>query len=299
MTSSLRLPGTVADAIAGGRHQAGMEREDLASRSGVPVDHLAILESGTTAQADPVAVLEELVRVTSCLDLPPRSLVGLTLASWSSAYADKLSGSALEATQPLVLPPMPVAQPFPAAATIEFPLVPAPPAVAAPPSPPESAAANVRHGGWRRRPWLLRGVVAVAVLNLVGAGLLVGLHSGLGAGAPTDAVRGLTRRPSVSSAPAVTQLISSTAARASYRVLAPRFRLTVTAERPSWVSLDSPGAPPGFAQVIDPGTRTFTESAPVELDIGAGGTTVVLTTGGGMVRLAPPAAPFAYEFSPT
>ena len=92
---------------------------------------------------------------------------------------------------------------------------------------------------------------------------------------------------------------SITLGQASYSVNASTYSVTVSTNRPSWFEVTpSPGLPV-FAEVLEPGTiHRFTESGPITMQVGAGGTSIKVSTGYQTQSLMAPAAPFTFLLSP-
>ena len=56
---------------------------------------------------------------------------------------------------------------------------------------------------------------------------------------------------------------------------------------------------PQFAGVVEPGAaERLTIGAPVQVQIGAGGTTVTVSSGHSSKTLTPPSAPYTYQLDP-
>lgn len=90
------------------------------------------------------------------------------------------------------------------------------------------------------------------------------------------------------------------AANATYTVDAPAYGLTiVTTTGRSWVSVGIVGQKPTFAGILQPNSsQKVTLAGPAQLDIGAGGTSVIVSSKGRSQTLKPPDAPFSYQFTP-
>ena len=73
----------------------------------------------------------------------------------------------------------------------------------------------------------------------------------------------------------------------------------VTSTGRSWVSIGTAGQTPIFQGILAPGASQheilFGAS---QVDVGAGGTKVVVTSNHRSVTLTPPVAPFNYQFTP-
>lgn len=176
---------------------------------------------------------------------------------------------------------------------------------------PDGGAGAARHPARLRRV-LVASVWAVALANVALTTLLVlSLLGALGSGGPAPAGpaavaagRASTAAPAAghprprAASRAAVQLTWAAGADATYQVGGPRYRLTVTAGQPSWIQVESPGSTPSFAQVVQGTSPPFSEAAPVELLIGAGGTSVEVAVGRSVVSLTPVHAPFTYLFEP-
>jgi hypothetical protein len=145
------------------------------------------------------------------------------------------------------------------------------------------------------------GLVALAVLaggaalGLVKAGVLDTTNDTGHSSATAPPSHHTTTRPAQASA--VTQL-STGAATATYLVDAPTYAVTVvtTAGR-SWVSIGATGQPPAFSGILAPNSsKKVTLLGPSQVNVGAGGTKVTITTGKRSTTLTPPSAPFTYQF---
>ena len=152
-----------------------------------------------------------------------------------------------------------------------------------------------------RAPVWLRVAVVIVTLAVIGAGVALGLvksgviHTGP---APKGTVSAPAHR-TVPKAPLVTQT-SSGAGTAAYTVGAPAYGLSVTAGNRSWVSIGQPGQHPAFAGILQPGTtERLTLTGPTQVDIGAGGSTVTITSKDRTATLKPPSAPFLYTLTTT
>lgn len=146
--------------------------------------------------------------------------------------------------------------------------------------------------------------IVVLLADLAAGGLLldvdvVGLHQP--SGTVTGTPRAKSPSPKSSSQTPATQsvvAVSSTGTQATYRVDASPYALIVTTDRPTWLEVGPTGQAPAFAQTVPAGTVRFSESGPATVLIGAGGSTVEVTAGGGQTTLDPPSAPFTYQFIP-
>ena len=92
---------------------------------------------------------------------------------------------------------------------------------------------------------------------------------------------------------------STGAGAATYHVSVPAYGLTITTGvGRAWVSVGSQGQPPIFASVLDPNSsQHFTILGPTQVEIGAGGTNLTVTSNQKSQTLQPPSAPFTYTLT--
>jgi hypothetical protein len=86
---------------------------------------------------------------------------------------------------------------------------------------------------------------------------------------------------------------------ATYRVSVPAYGLTITTGiGRAWVSVGSQGQSPIFAAVLQPhSSQHFTMLGPTQVEIGAGGTSLSVTSNHKIQTLQPPSAPFTYTLT--
>lgn len=159
-----------------------------------------------------------------------------------------------------------------------------------------------------RRPgparWL-RVMVAVVALVVVAAGVTLALvQTGVigktspsrSSGAPAPATHRSTATVPTA-APLVTQ-ISTGAGTATYQIDVAVYTITVTTSTGrSWVSVGPTGKAPAYEGILAPNSsQKEILLGPSQVEIGAGGTRVVVSSGRGSVTLTPPSAPFSYQF---
>jgi hypothetical protein len=86
---------------------------------------------------------------------------------------------------------------------------------------------------------------------------------------------------------------------ATYRVAVPAYGLTITTSvGRAWVSVGSQGQTPIFASVLGPNSsQHFTMLGPTQVEIGAGGTSLTVTSNHKTQTLQPPSAPFTYTLT--
>jgi hypothetical protein len=162
----------------------------------------------------------------------------------------------------------------------------------------------VKRGGPARPPgparWL-RILVAVVALVVLAAGAALGLvKAGIidkngSSTTPTTTLHAATHVPST--APLVTE-VSTGSGIATYRVAIAAYSVTVTTSTGrSWVSIGTTGAHPSYAGIVSPdSSQKEVLLGPSQVDVGAGGTKVIVTSGKRTSTLTPPSAPYSYQF---
>ncbi len=161
-----------------------------------------------------------------------------------------------------------------------------------------------------RRPAGSRGLriaVVVAALAVAAAGAALALVE-TGVISTIGSTKGQTTAPRVPpsthrTASPKTSLLTPAgigATSATYTVDAPAYGLTiVTSTGRSWVSVGIVGQKPIFAGILQPNSsQKVTLPGPAQLDIGAGGTSVIVSSNRRTQTLKPPVAPFSYQFTP-
>jgi hypothetical protein len=85
----------------------------------------------------------------------------------------------------------------------------------------------------------------------------------------------------------------------SYRVSVPAYGLTITTTTGrAWVSVGTQGQPPLFAGIINADSKQhFTILGSTQVEVGAGGTSVTVTSNKHSQTLFPPSAPFNYTLT--
>jgi hypothetical protein len=93
--------------------------------------------------------------------------------------------------------------------------------------------------------------------------------------------------------------VSTGAGTASYRVDITAYAVTVaTTTGRSWVSIGIIGQHPIYAGILEPGSsQKEILLGPSQIEIGAGGTKLTVTSGHRSVTLTPPSAPFSYQLT--
>jgi len=149
--------------------------------------------------------------------------------------------------------------------------------------------------------WLRVLVVLVAVI-VVAAGAALGLvkagvidKSGTNHPSATNATQ--HHAAAVSKAPLVTP-VSTGNGIATYKVDIAAYAVTVvTSTGRSWVSIGATGQHPAFAGILSPNSsQKELLLGPATIDVGAGGTKVIVTSGQRTQTLTPVSAPFSYSF---
>ena len=137
-------------------------------------------------------------------------------------------------------------------------------------------------------------VAAGAALALVKAGVID--KSGNANPGATQATKHDTS-PGTSTVPLVTP-VSSVNGTGTYRIDIAAYAVTVTTSTGrSWVSIGAAGKSPSFAGVLNPdSSQKELLLGPSQVDIGAGGTKVIVTSGKRTFALTPVSAPFSYQF---
>jgi hypothetical protein len=164
---------------------------------------------------------------------------------------------------------------------------------------------SVDHGSARPGParWL-RVLVVVVALAVVAAGAALGLvKAGVIDKTGPSGTSGTTQTTqhagthASSTAPLVTQ-VSTGSGTATYRVAIAAYSVTVTTSTGrSWVSIGTSGGHPNFAGIVNPNSsQKVVLLGPSQVDVGAGGTKVIVTSGKRTSTLTPSSAPFSYQF---
>ncbi|HUC05817.1 MAG TPA: hypothetical protein VL961_10490 [Acidimicrobiales bacterium] len=156
-------------------------------------------------------------------------------------------------------------------------------------------------------PRTSRGLLAAVLLTaaaVVAAGIALGvtaLEHRLGGTRPPS--RGHHRAATSTSTPKPRTLLTraaTTPTGATYSVGASTFTVTVRGgAHPSWVMIQPATGPALYAGVLAPALSTQgTASSSLEVEIGAGGTTITVAAGDLTQTLTPAVAPFTYTFMP-
>lgn len=153
-----------------------------------------------------------------------------------------------------------------------------------------------------RTSTFLRVAVAIVALAVVAGAVALGLvkagvidkAKGSGTTAPPAHHQTTTTSPK---APLVTPVSSGNGA-ATYNVDIAAYGVTVTTTTGrSWVSIGAAGQKPAFAGILQPNSsKKQLVLGASQVDVGAGGTKVTITSGHRTTTLTPPSAPFTYQF---
>lgn len=151
---------------------------------------------------------------------------------------------------------------------------------------------------------LLRAAVVLVSLAVLAAGAALGLVKAgvIGGGSNNGNGNGTAQPPqhtpaTVPKAPLLTQ-ISTGNGTASYRIDIAAYAVTVaTTTGRSWVAIGITGHSPSYEGILAPASsqkEILIGSSTV--NVGAGGTKLILTSGHRSAILTPPSAPFTYQF---
>ena len=150
---------------------------------------------------------------------------------------------------------------------------------------------------------LLRVLVIIVAIAVLAAGAALGLvKAGVidksGTRNPPAAQSPQHHGRAPSTAPLVTQVSTGTGT-ATYHVDIAAYAVTVTTSTGrSWVSIGAVGQKPAFASILNPNSsQKELLLGPATVDVGAGGTKVIVTSGKRSETLTPPSAPFSYQFT--
>jgi hypothetical protein len=135
---------------------------------------------------------------------------------------------------------------------------------------------------------------AGATLGLVKSGVIDTNNTGSPSATQTTTHHHAASSPSV---PLVSQVTTGNGT-ATYRIDIAAYLVTVTTSTGrSWVSIGAAGKHPTFEGVLDPNSsQKELLLGPSQVDVGAGGTKVTITSGKRTSTLTPVAAPFSYSF---
>jgi transcriptional regulator with XRE-family HTH domain len=258
------------------RIRRGLTPEDMARLSGIQAGEVDALESGhPVSTAGTVQLLVDLDRLAAAVGIADGRVVEETLTSWARVFS-QFGGD------------LPTEDRTPAFSRE--------PSVDSQPRSETTAGLPSRHRAGTVERCLRRAVVLVTVL-LVASSVALGLVR-----AQKSAIH-LASHPksaptaSTAAAPPITETASGPGG-ATYLSSSSTLSLTFIVSRPSWVQVTAPSGPPQLGSVLPPGTTgPLTVTVPFTVQIGAGGTALVVTGLHGNARLTPPSAPFTYTIS--
>jgi hypothetical protein len=160
--------------------------------------------------------------------------------------------------------------------------------------------AGPRAPRWLRLAVVLVSVViaaAAAVLGLVKSGIIDGSGNG-----GNQAATGTSRStlPTTPNTPLLTSTGPTASGAQGYTIPAHAYRITVTTSvGRSWVSIGAVGQHPIFAGIVPPNSsQREILLGPGQVQVGAGGTKVIVSSGRHSQILTPPSAPFSYQITP-
>jgi len=254
------------------------------------------------------------------LGLPAGVALSATLRAWASAYGEEHdvdreehSGpqcAAAVTTQSLVSTPVPDESPGLESPTDPTLMVLSQVGV---PAAIEDSRASVFQASHREPPSgpvrdarparVLRGAIWLTAAALVAvSGALATVQGGVfghSGGYRVSASTSLSTSAVPQSRARLLTALSASADQASYSVTASTYRVTISANRPSWVELSPSGGSPVFAGIVEPGAvSSFIESRSVRVQVGAGGTSIAVSEGDRSLTLMAPVAPYTYLLSP-
>jgi hypothetical protein len=173
-------------------------------------------------------------------------------------------------------------------------------ASASPPRVPKPAKVRVQGAP---PPRALRRSLWLTTICLVGATATLGaVHSGVvghPGGPMSSTSRSLVTATVTQNRASFLTELSATASQANYSVNARTYRITISAERPSWVELGVTGSSPIFAAIVEPGAvHNFTEAGTMNIQVGAGGTNIAVSDSNQSQSLMAPVALYTFLLSP-
>ena len=161
-------------------------------------------------------------------------------------------------------------------------------------------------GGPRAPRWLRLAIVmvslvilaAAAVLGLVKAGIIDGKGGNQAAdGTPTSTQPATTPKQTNS---LLTASGTTSSGATNYTIHQHAYGVTVTTSvGRSWVVIGEVGQQPSFEGIVPANSSQHEALAgPAQVQVGAGGTKVIVTAGRHSQTLTPPSAPFSYQITP-
>ncbi|HTT91778.1 MAG TPA: hypothetical protein VMF65_19650 [Acidimicrobiales bacterium] len=307
----LFVPPEVAVALKAARLARALSPAEEAASCYVPSTLILGLEAGhATGFRDEADLLTTVERIATFLGFPPGTSSADILRAWSSAYARQLGGEPdlaepLAPTQPLPL----VSQQGKAAGrsaassadSVQANRGRSRPSGRGSREPGEPLAPPVKRPARARRALIVASGAAAIVV--VGVAVTLALRPpgphGSDRGHSGSAASSLSSTQSQAAGSPLLKQTSTGAGQATYAVSASSYELTVRSDRPSWVRVGKATGTPQFAGIVTPSTtERLTVGGPVEVQIGAGGTTVTVSSGRSSTTLTPPLAPYIYQLNP-
>ncbi len=310
---ALLIPHDVSIALREARLARSLSPAQEAASCHVPVTLVLGLEAGhTTEFVDEADLLTTVGRIATFLGFAPGTPASDILRAWSSAYAGYLGPDIqlpepLDPTQPLPLVSQAGRSPGPlATGPLEISQGSTPRPRRSGPRSPLPPAEPLREPAKRRPPArrALLGAMCAAAILVVGVAATFGAREAGLLGTDqrhsdrSASSAGRTRHVKTSSP--LLQSTSTGTAQATYAVGASSYELTLRSNRPSWVRVGTATGAPQFAGIVTPGAaERLMVGGPVQVQIGAGGTTVTVSAAGrSSATLTPPSAPYTYQLNP-
>jgi hypothetical protein len=307
---SLLVPPEVAVALRTARLARSLSPAQEAASCHVPATLILGLEAGRTTEfRDEADLLTTVERIATFLGFPPGTPTADILRAWSSAYGRQL-GTEMGLPEPLApTQPLPLVSHQGSAPARSAPGSPdfsqggpgpRRSGSRSPPLPAEPSPPSVRRRA--RSPRALLVALCAGAIAVVGVGATFGvLEAGLfgrdhGHSGPSTS--SLPAERSLQASSPLLQKTSTGSGQATYAVAASSYELTVRSDRPSWVRVGTTTGAPQFAGIVTPGTTEHLSlGEPVQVQIGAGGTTITVSSGRASTTLSPPSAPYTYQLN--
>ena len=283
-------PESIGRLLHKARLRARLSTDELAQRAGVDGAEVAAIDVGEPAEvASTVAFLLDLDHLGDILGLPG-GIIEETLVQWARAFAecqrDAREGTSRidqlgSAGNQIVSPAFHEAPP-------REDDLPAPLAAGHPP-------------GRRVETWLRR-VVVLATLLLVASTVALGLlqASGLWAQARPHHSATSGASPAMAASEPLLSLLGVGSSSTSYLSSSSgQLSVSFVSSRPCWVEVASGNGPALLAATVGPGiTAPIGVEVPFVVQVGAGGTSVLVSSRARSETLTPPSAPFTIHVLP-
>jgi hypothetical protein len=270
------------------RLQASLSPDELARRAGVESSVATAIDLGEPVEvASPTEFLLDLGRLADTLGIPG-PVVEETLTQWARAFA--ADGPALPGWAPRTKKLFPTPPPAVPSAASEAPAA-------------EEVPLSPRPIGPQRVRWSARGRLRLTILLtgllLAGSSVTLGLAKAGVLGNRTMAPA--QRAAALVTPPVPAPLLSRVGTGplgASYVSPSGVLTLSFVASQASWVEVRSGDGTPSVATTIGRGTTApIAIEPPFTVEIGAGGTSLVVTRGTRSQTLTPPRAPFTFSIA--